>query len=256
MRTFAQRLTESELFQRLVIVVIAANAVTLTLEALPVTAQPWRDILFVVDKTALVLFWVEATLKLLAHGRQYWRDGWNIFDFTILLLTSVPSVGNLSALRALRILRALRLFSVVPQFRFIAEAFFGSIRTILATMLIIAIMTVIVSVMAVGLLGTKHPELFGTLPKSLFSMLQLMTLENWPAILLPVYDRASGYEALLYTLFFGAHFIVSTIALFNLLVAAVLKGIDHPDENNLVLTDEQIDRIAAAVARQLRSSGP
>ncbi len=246
MRTFLRKLIEHELFEKLIVAVILVNTVTLILEAIPVSQQPWKQILLGIDRTALAIFWVEAVLKIAAKGREYWK-GWNLFDFAILLLTSMPAVGNFSALRALRIMRALRLFSVVPQFRFVAEAFVASIKTILATIGIITVITLIVSVMAVGILGTKHPEQFGTLTKSIFSMLQLMTLENWPGIIVPIYENASVGEALVYTLFFGAHFVVSTVALFNLLIAAVLKSIERPEG----LSDKDIERIADAVAKRV-----
>ncbi len=232
------------------IAVILINIVTLTLEAIPVSKQPWKQILLGIDRTALAIFWLEAVLKIVAKGRDYWR-GWNLFDFTILLLTSLPAVGNFSALRALRIMRALRLFSVVPQFRFVAEAFIGSIKTILATLGIITVITLIASVMAVGILGSKHPEQFGTLTQSIFSMLQLMTLENWPGIILPIYEKATFAEVAVYTLFFGAHFVVSTVALFNLLIAAVLKSIERPEG----LSEKDIEKLADAVAQRISLNG-
>ncbi len=241
--------TESPWFTRFIVAVIVINAATLTLEAIPVTQQPWKDVLYMVDRAALLIFWMEAVLKISAKRAGYFKEGWNLFDFTILLLTSAPGIGNLSALRSLRILRALRLFSVVPQFRFVAEAFIASIRTVLATMAIISVVTLIASVMAVGLLGAKHPEYFGTLDRAVFSMLQLMTLENWPTILLPVFRGATVPEVILYAVFFGSHFVVSTVALFNLLIAAVLKGIERPT----ALDDDDVERIAEAVVARLRS---
>jgi hypothetical protein len=65
----------------------------------------------------VAVFSAEMLLKLLAWGpRAYFRDAWNVMDFTIVslaLLAFVPHVSNVTAIRVLRLLRPLRVVNNV-----------------------------------------------------------------------------------------------------------------------------------------------
>ena len=63
-------------------------------------------------------------MKIVALGawgeKCYFSDGWNTFDFMVVVLcyiNYIPNSGNATALRALRALRPLRSFGLVPQLR-------------------------------------------------------------------------------------------------------------------------------------------
>lgn len=69
----------------------------------------------------MTVFALEATAKIIAQGKAYFRDGWNKFDFTIIVLAvliSIPSSFGLlseyqnltTTIRILRVARMLRLF--------------------------------------------------------------------------------------------------------------------------------------------------
>jgi len=68
----------------------------------------------------MVIFTAEAIIKLIALKSLYFRDSWNIFDFTIVSITfimlflrilniTIPFGNGATILRALRIGRILRL---------------------------------------------------------------------------------------------------------------------------------------------------
>ena len=65
-------------------------------------------VILTLDKICLGIFVVELALKLYAHRWQFWRSGWNIFDFIIIGIALMPATQGFSVLRALRILRLLR----------------------------------------------------------------------------------------------------------------------------------------------------
>lgn len=101
----------------------------------PVTQGSARNFIIEVCETIfLFVFFVECTLKILAMGlfrdkRSYLRDGWNIFDFIIVMtsiVSIVPVIPNLTAIRSLRVLRPLRSISKLPGLRNIIEALITS----------------------------------------------------------------------------------------------------------------------------------
>jgi hypothetical protein len=73
----------------------------------------------VLNQIFTAIFTVEAIIRLLALGwRNYFKDGWNIFDFLIALgsvigifvsMSTSVQIRGTSTLRAFRILRLLRL---------------------------------------------------------------------------------------------------------------------------------------------------
>ena len=76
-------------------------------------------------------------MKIIALGawgpNSYFSDGWNTFDFCVVVLcyiNYVPNSGNATALRALRALRPLRSFGLVPQLR---KTFNGILNVLMHT---------------------------------------------------------------------------------------------------------------------------
>lgn len=60
-------------------------------------------------------FVAEAAIKILAEGKrpyEYWRDGWNLFNFAIVALSLLPLSGG-NAVTVLRLLRLLRVLKLV-----------------------------------------------------------------------------------------------------------------------------------------------
>lgn len=101
----------------------------------PVTQGSARNYIIEVCETVfLFIFFVECSLKIIAMGLfrdkgSYLRDGWNVFDFMIVMISIVsvvPVIPNLTAIRSLRVLRPLRSISKLPGLRKILEALITS----------------------------------------------------------------------------------------------------------------------------------
>ena len=98
-----------------------------------VMALTWFDepkalgaVIEVANFVFMAIFTVEAAIKIIALRKHYFRSNWNIFDFTIVVLTltflslkifNVPIEfgGGPTILRALRIGRILRLIKKAKQ---------------------------------------------------------------------------------------------------------------------------------------------
>jgi len=216
-------LVEHPWFSRVVIGAILGNAVTLGLETNRPLMETHGVLLHTIDLGFMAFFVAELLLKLLAYGRRYFREGWNIFDFTIVTLTLLPFIGNLSVLRALRILRVLRLLSVVPQFRVVISGFFRSLSGLVAVGGILIIILYVSAVLASKLFGDRFPELFGTLPQALFTLFQLMTLEAWTSEIARPVMGAYPYAWIFFILFI----LVTTFTMLNLLIGVVVSSMQE-----------------------------
>lgn len=223
MQNAVKRAVEAKWFQYSITAAIVANAVTLGLETVPAVLRVWGDALRVIDIAFVALFTLEIVLKLYAWRFSFWKSGWNVFDFLIVAVTLVPFFGNLSVLRALRILRVLRLISVVPQFRRVVQGFFDSLSGLAAVGGIMLIVFYVAAVMATKMFGASFPEWFGSIPHSLYSLFQIMTLESWSmGIVRPVMEVYPYAWA-----FFVPFVMVTAFAVLNLLIGIIVNSMQN-----------------------------
>ena len=56
---------------------------------------------------------------------DFFKSGWNIFDFVIVTVSLIPieSLNSILLARLVRVFRLLRLVSFIPQFRILIESF-------------------------------------------------------------------------------------------------------------------------------------
>ncbi len=211
---------ESRAFQMFVTAVIVINAITLGLETSPTVVSVAGPLLHIVDSVALWIFTIELLLKFHVYRKQFFRDGWNLFDFTIVAIAWVPAAGPLSVLRALRIMRVLRLVSVVPSMRKVVGALIDALPGMGSIVLVLLLVYYIAAVMATSLFGTTFPHWFGNVGASMFSLFQIMTLESWSmGIVRPV------MEVYPYAWTFFVPFIVITsFTVLNLFIALIVNS--------------------------------
>ena len=89
-------IVEAGWFQRFIIGVIVINAIGLGLETIPSVNGQIGGFLSLIDNVALVIFFAEIAAKLLVYRLAYFKDPWNIFDFTIVAIALLPMSGGLS----------------------------------------------------------------------------------------------------------------------------------------------------------------
>lgn len=238
---------ESKEAQNVILVAILVNAIVLGLHIDPTLAVKLDPLWVWIDRLCLLLFSVEILMKLLAYRLRFFQSGWNIFDFAVVAIALVPGNGALSVLRTLRVLRVLRVLTVVPSLRKVVAAFIHAIPGLSSVVAVMAIFFYSASVMAVGFFGESHPEWFGSIGKSLYTLFQIMTLESWSmGIVRPVMDSHPHAWT-----FFVPFIILATFTILNLFIGiivstmqelAVLPDPDTPDPETLeILTRIESD---------------
>jgi voltage-gated sodium channel len=115
------------LLERIIIILIIINAITLGLETSPTAMATIGPLLIAIDRSILAVFVAEIIVRLFVHRLNFFKDPWSIFDFLVVAIALVPATGSLSVLRALRILRVLRLITVIPSLRRVVGAMVAAI---------------------------------------------------------------------------------------------------------------------------------
>ncbi len=241
---------EKKAFTYFITLVILINAVTLGLETnKDITAQA-GNILGVLDNTALAIFIVEILLKLYVYRVSFFRAGWNVFDFLIVSIAIIPTVGAFSVLRTLRIVRVLRLVSVVPQMRRVIAALFHAIPGMASVIAVLLIIFYVASVMVTNLFGEvqSFDHLFGSVGASMYTLFQIMTLEGWSEeIVRPVMNVYPWSW-----MFFIPFIIITSFAVLNLFIGIIVDAMNYVHDASESHTDDYKDKDGTSLHQDLR----
>ncbi|MEU4386104.1 ion transporter [Promicromonospora sp. NPDC023805] len=241
-------------FVNLVLVVILANALILGAETMVSGAA--HTILMEIDRVMLGFFVVELLLRIVAHGRAFFRDPWNLFDLAVvgIAVLPLPASESLSALRALRVLRVLRVITVVPSLRRVVDGLLRAVPGMGAVGALLVLVIYVSAVIATGLFADAAPEYFGHLGTSLFTLFQAMTGEAWPEIARAVMEVHPWAW-----IFFVVYILVVGFAVLNLFIAVIVNGMEEISEEERKddqQKDERLDNLAAQnreILAELRS---
>ncbi|MBX9701396.1 MAG: ion transporter, partial [Acetobacteraceae bacterium] len=237
-RARVARFVSAAPFQGAIIALILLNAVTLGLETWDSVMADWGGLLQAADRVMLWLFTAELALRIYAFRGRFFRDPWGIFDLVVVAIAWVPASGPLSVLRALRVLRVLRLISVVPSLRTVVEAMLAALPGMGSIVLLMLLIFYVFAVMATKLFGDVMPEQFGDLGASLFTLFQLMAMDDFGNIV-----RAAMAEQPFAFLFFIPFSVVATFVVLNLFIGVIVESIQSLRESR-----ESADAAAAQAA--------
>ncbi len=231
---------ESAWFQNAIMAVIVVNAVVIGLETSPALMASFGPILIALDEIAITIFVIEILLKLLVYRLQFFRSGWNIFDFIIVSAALLPLGGNFAILRALRIVRAFRLISAMPKMRQVVQGLLSAIPSMGSVILLLGLIFYVAAVMATKLFGGSFPQWFGTVGESFYSLFQIMTLESWSmGIVRPIMEVYPWAWA-----FFVPFVLVTSFVVLNLFIAIIVNAMhEEADEEQSAQRDEILNEI-------------
>ena len=211
---------QSRTYEFGIIALIAVNALLLAAETVPAIAGTEATTLEVLNAIISFIFVIEISLKIATFKRAFWRDPWNWFDLAVVTVSILPANEAFASLRALRALRLLRLVTVLPSLRRVVEGFLKAIPSLGSIMLLLMLLLFVFSVMGAKLFGDQHPETFGNLGASAFSLFSVMTLEGWPDLAREVMRTHP-----LACTFFITFIVLSSWVILNLVIGVVVESL-------------------------------
>lgn len=219
---------ESKPFHHFIVAVIVLAGVVAGLETSAAVMAQHGALLQGLDKIILGVFIVEALLKMAAHGRQPWRyfaDGWNVFDFLIVVICLLPVGGPFAAvLRLARALRLLRLVSALPKLQLLVGALLKSLSAMGYVSLLLGLLFYIYAVAGIHLFGPNDPQNFGSLPAALLTLFRIVTLDNWGDIFLA---QLANVPALKVTIYFVTFIVFGTMIILNLFIGIIMNSMSE-----------------------------
>ena len=230
--TVARRIVDHPGFGPAIIGVILVNAVIIGLGTSREALARAGDLLMLANGICLAIFVIEAALKITACGRhpgRYFGDGWNLFDFSIVVVSLIPAAGPVATLaRLARLLRVLRLVSAWPELRLIVATLVRSLPGMGHVIALMSLVFYVYAVAGVHLFRDHDPEHWGHLGIALITLFRVVTLEDWTDVM---YTAMDAYPVA--WVYFVSFVILGTFVVINLFIAVVLNNLDEAKTERL-----------------------
>jgi voltage-gated sodium channel len=229
------RVVYSQTFELCIAGIIFLNAVALALLTIPGIDAQTRQSLESFDKAALWIFVFELVVRMISYGRRPWeffKTGWNIFDFIIIGLS--PFLANQTLiLRLLRIFRLIRIFRFLPEVRILTRSITRSLPPLMSMSVLIFLALFIYGMAGVYLFGEQMPEQWGDITAALTSLFILLTLEEFATYLV------DGLAVSPWALpFYISYVFVIVFTILNVLIGVVLNAMDEARQESRDREDE------------------
>jgi len=224
-----QRLVDSAAFNTTIIVVIVANAVVLGLQTYPRAVDDYGDALDLLNGLFLAVFVVELALRILSYGSRplnFFKSGWNVFDFVVISAAFVPGIRESSTLlRLVRLARVVRIVRLLPDVRVLLIGVFHSLPPLVSMTLLTTVILYVYGMVGWLLFGDEIPEDWGNIGEAMLTMFILLTLENFPTYM----DRAMEVHPWSW-IFFVSFVLVAAFVVLNVLIGIVLNSMEEARE--------------------------
>ena len=212
--------------QKIITFVIILNAAVLGILTDRSLSVEMVMLLESIDKACLVVFTIELVAKLLVYRGSFWSEGWNIFDFVIVLTSIIFISSSVSVIRAFRIFRLLKALAEFPELQILVSSMLKAIPSMSWALMLLFIIFYIFGVFGSSLYGEDFPELFGDIGGSMFTLFQVMTFESWATAVARPIMEVHAYAWIYFLIFI----LLTAITLLNVMVGIVVEAVGSISE--------------------------
>ncbi|XP_007943148.1 cation channel sperm-associated protein 1 [Orycteropus afer afer] len=233
-------LTETLVFEAFIFLVISLNTLMLVVQTFAEVETRCEWYFMAMDSVFLCIYMVEAALRIMALGFQYFFDSWNNLDFFIMVMavldfllgqfnSSSHFVYNqsifrilkvLKSLRALRAIQVLRRFSILSSLQEVTGTLARSLPSIAAILILMFTCLFLFSVVFRALFRHSDPIRFRNMFTTTFTLFTMLTLDDWSLIYLD--SRAEGAWYIIPILMI--YIIIQYFIFLNLVIAVLVDN--------------------------------
>lgn len=206
--------------------VILINAVVLGLGTYDSIEDEWGDLLHLANEVILGIFVVELTIRFVGFGRRpqdFFKSGWNVFDFVIVGASFVPGIReNATLLRLVRLARVLRVVRLLPDLRVLTVAVGRSLPGVASLAVLTIVLVFVYGMVGWVLFADENPAQYGDIGEAMLTLFITLTLENFPDQL------EAGREITPWALpFFMSYVLIAAFLVLNLLIGVVINSMEE-----------------------------
>ena len=251
MTRICQRIRDDRRFEPFIITVIILAGILVGLETSEEIMAQYGSFIHAFDKLVLGIFIAEIVIKMGAESPKpgnYFRSGWNIFDFSIVAVCLLPGTGAwVTVVRLARILRAARLVTQIPRLQVLIAAILKSLPSMVYVSILLGLFFYVYAVMGTFMFRGNDPGHFGDLGRSMTTLFRVVTLEDWTDVMytsfhgsnvypaqgpIPVgtEPHAFGYWGIF---FFSSFVIIGAMVMINLFVGVMVNSLSDAEAADL-----------------------
>ena len=176
------QLRSNKVFETVVIAIIVLSALMVGAKTYEETTR-FTPILNILDWAVTLFFLVEILIRLMAERRfrDFFKSGWNIFDFIIVVASMIPVQDSEMVLiaRLLRVFRVMRLVSMVPELRMLMNALLKALPRMGYVALFMFIIFYIYGAIGSFLFHDINPFYWDNIAISVLTLFRIATFESW-----------------------------------------------------------------------------
>jgi voltage-gated sodium channel len=223
------RIVASAWFDFLIFGVIIANAVVLGLDTYDAIRRDAGGLLDTLNDVFLGVFVVELAIRIGAYGRRpqdFFKSGWNVFDFVVIGAAFLPGLReNSTLLRLVRLARVLRVIRLLPELRLLITAVGRSLPGLASLTVMAVILLYVYGIVGWLVFGDALPDEYGNIGDAMLTLFLLLSLENLPSVVergMEVSDWAVPY--------YVSFVLIAAFLVLNILIGVVINSLDEARE--------------------------
>lgn len=232
LKTHLINVRESKWFSNLTTAIIIIYSSVLGFKTLGENETDLSLVFHFFDAFITIYFLIELLIKMLAEKRflDFFKSGWNIFDFIIVTVTLIPLDDSTMAAvaRLFRIFRVLRLITARPELKKIIDMLIGAIPSIVDIVILMFIIFYIYAILGNFLFDGVESGLWDNLLIAMLTLFRILTFEDWTDVM---------YEAMeIYPwswIYFVSFIILAAFVLYNLFVAVIIGEMEKINSKDM-----------------------
>ncbi len=219
------QIRESRKFQFFVSLIIIYSSLLIGVSTYEVNPFLLK-ILIYSDYLITLIFLLEITIRFFAEKsvKDFFSDGWNVFDLVIVVGSLIPSgiSESILVLRLLRLLRLLRIISFIPELRTVVENLVRALKKSVYIFILMFLITYIYGVTGTQFFSSIEGAKFNSLGESLITLTQVATVSGWEDVMAPVLEIYP-----LSWIFFISYIFIIAIVVLNLFIALLVEVVSR-----------------------------
>ncbi|XP_061453668.1 cation channel sperm-associated protein 4 [Rhineura floridana] len=217
-------------FKLLLASFIILNAIIIAVRTDPALEEKYFELFSAIDTIVLAFLLCDVFLSWYYSFFLYWKDGWNIFNFFIVLFLFFGlifiALNDTTLIHMLRVMRLMQVCTLVSGLARMIQVILQSIPDMANIMILLFAIMLVFSVFGVTLFGSLVPKHFGNLGTALYSLFICITQDGW----INIYDDFENEGLALEiggALYFFIFITFGAFIFANLLVAVVTTNLEQ-----------------------------
>jgi voltage-gated sodium channel len=237
------KISNAKWFSNLTVVIIIVYAATLGFKTMDEAKETeYGSFIFFMDYAVTIYFLLEIFIRISAYEKkmEFFKNEWNVFDFVIVVLTTLPieQTDFAAVARIMRVFRILRLFTARPELKRIIDMLINAIPSIIDIVLLMFIIFYIYAIIGSFMFADLKSGLFDNFLTAMLTLFRILTFEDWTDVM---YEAMELHQWA--WIYFVSFVIIAGFVFFNLFIAVIIGEMQDMRETDKQKESKKKDEI-------------